>query len=91
MNLEDFQQSARTQGFAEPLEIQKPKGYAMGGHDHPFDAFALITQGQIDIGVGGIVTPYRVGDVFQVPRGTQHTESAVEHGVVYLAARRHPV
>lgn len=89
MTLDDFLQEARSKGYAEPVEVRQPVGYQMGGHDHPFDAFALITQGQLDIGVDGVVTPYRVGDVFRLARGTRHTESAIDHGAVYLAARRH--
>jgi len=89
MTLDDFMHEARSQGYAEPVEVRQPAGYHLGGHDHPFDAFALITEGQIDIGVDGVVMRYRVGDVFRLARGTRHTESAIEQGVVYLAARRH--
>lgn len=91
MNQIEFEAQARTEGYAAPVEVAKPAGYHMDGHEHPFDAFALITQGQFDIGVNGVVTTYRAGDVFRVPRGTTHTESALSLGVTYLAARRQPV
>jgi lactoylglutathione lyase len=88
MQLEEFLQEARAKGYADPVEVHQPMGYNMAGHSHPFDAFALITQGQIDIGVAGVTISYRTGDVFRLAAGTHHTESAVEQGVTYLAARR---
>lgn len=89
MTLDDFRKEARSQGYAEPVKVRQPAGYHLDGHDHPFDAFALITLGQIDIGLDGVVTSYRPGDVFYLARGTRHAESAVGQGVVYWAARRH--
>lgn len=90
MNLTDFETEARVGGYAEPVLVTKETGYSMGNHDHPFDAFALITAGQIDIGVAGKVQSYKVGEVFRLPRKTLHTESALAEGVTYLAARRMP-
>ncbi len=90
MTRTEFEAEANQGAYATPVEISKPLGYNMDGHDHPFDAFAYITAGHIDIGVGGAVTRYGVGDVFRVPRGAWHTESAISEGVTYLAARRQP-
>ena len=88
MNQSEFEAEALAQGYAAPVEVRKDVGYQMGDHDHPFDAFALITAGQIDIGVGGVEKSYRAGEVFRLPRHTVHTEAAVAQGVTYLAARR---
>jgi quercetin dioxygenase-like cupin family protein len=88
MTRTEFEAEASQGAYASPVEVKKPVGYNMGGHDHPFDAFALITAGHIDIGVAGVVSRYGVGDVFRLARNTWHTESAVEQGVTYLAARR---
>jgi quercetin dioxygenase-like cupin family protein len=88
MTRTEFENEARQGAYAAPVEVKKPEGYQMGGHDHPFDAFALITAGHIDIGVAGLVSRYSAGEVFRLARNTWHTESAVEQGVTYLAARR---
>ena len=88
MTRTEFEAEASQGAYAAPVEVTKPLGYNMGGHDHPFDAFAYITAGHIDIGVDGVVKRYAVGDVFRVPRNTWHTESAIAEGVTYLAARR---
>ena len=88
MNRSEFEAEALAHGYAPPVEVQKEIGYQMGEHDHPFDAFALIIAGQIDIGVAGLVSSYRVGEVFRLARQTRHTEAAVSQGVTYLAARR---
>ena len=90
MKQTDFETEAQAGGYAAPVLVTKAPGYAMGDHDHPFDAFALITAGQIDIGVAGKVHSYKVGEVFRLPRHTVHTESALALGVTYLAARRLP-
>ena len=88
MTQSEFETEALAKGYAAPVEVSKEAGYQMGNHDHPFDAFALITAGQIDIGVAGVVSSYGVGEVFRLPRQTVHTEAAMAHGVTYLAARR---
>ena len=88
MNQSDFEAQALAGGYATAVAVTQPAGYDRGLHDHPFDAFALIVAGQIDIGVAGVVSSYKVGDVFRLARDTLHTESAVEQGVTYLAARR---
>ena len=90
MNQSEFEAEVLTGGYAAAVAVTQPAGYDRGLHDHPFDAFALIVAGQIDIGVAGKVQSYKVGEVFRLPRNTLHTESAVEAGVTYLAARRLP-
>ncbi len=90
MTRTEFEAEARQGVYAAPVEVNKPVGYHMDGHDHPFDAFALITAGHIDIGVDGVVTRYAAGEVFRLPRNTWHTESSISEGVTYLAARRQP-
>ena len=89
MNLPDFEESLKTQAFDETVTVEKPAGYAMGEHRHPFDACALITAGEITLVVDGVASRYAVGDVFQLPAGTPHHESAGSQGVSYRVGRRH--
>ena len=88
MNQATFEAALAAQGYAPAVLVQKPVGYEMGEHQHPFDAFALITEGEITIEVAGIKQSYAAGSTFQLPANTPHHESAIAHGVSYLAGRR---
>jgi quercetin dioxygenase-like cupin family protein len=88
MNRQDFDNELASQGYAPAVLVHQPVGYAMGEHSHPFDAYALITQGEITIEVRGVLQSYPAGSTFKLPANTLHSESALPHGVIYLAGRR---
>ena len=88
MNTQEFHDELKTNGFEPALAIDRPVGYAMGEHQHPFDACAMITAGDITLVVDGISTCYRAGEVFRLPAGTSHLEAAGPQGVSYLSGRR---
>ena len=88
MNIQDFHDELKANRFDAALAIERPIGYAMGDHQHPFDACALITAGDFTLVVDGVSTRYGVGDVFQLPAGTPHLEAAGPNGVSYLSGRR---
>jgi quercetin dioxygenase-like cupin family protein len=88
MNQETFEAALAAQDYAPAMLVQKPVGYEMGEHQHPFDAFALITEGEIVIEVAGVSKTYPAGSSFQLAAHTPHNESALQHGVSYLAGRR---
>lgn len=84
----NFEAALTSQGYAPAVLVEKPVGYAMDTHQHPFDAFALITKGEITIEVKGVSKSYAAGMTFQLPAQTPHKESALLQGVSYLAGRR---
>ncbi len=88
MNRQEFEAALAAQGYAPALLLDKPVGYAMDVHQHPFDAFAFITAGEITLEVAGVQTSYPAGSTFQLPAQTPHKESALLQGVTYLAGRR---
>ena len=88
MNKADFDAALAAQGYAPAVLMEKPMGYAMDVHLHPFDAYALITQGEITIEVDGMSQSYGVGSTFQLPANTPHKESALLQGVSFLSGRR---
>ena len=88
MNTQEFHDELKANGFDAAVAIDRPVGYAMGEHQHPFDACALITAGDITLVVDGISTCYRAGEVFRLPAGTPHLEAAGAQGVSYLSGRR---
>ena len=88
MNIQAFHAELQANGFDEAVPVDRPIGYAMGEHQHPFDACAFITAGDITLVVDGVSSHYRVGDVFRLPAGTPHLEAAGPQGVSYLSGRR---
>ena len=91
MNIHEFEAQLKADNFDEIVTLEKPIGYAMGEHTHPFEARALITKGDITLTVNGVSTKYGVGDIFRLPAQTPHHENAAAHGVTYLAGRKHQV
>lgn len=90
MNKQDFEAQLKAENFNEGVLLSKPIGYAMDEHAHPFEAWALILEGDISLRVNGALTTYAAGDVFRLPAETPHHESAVAHGVTYLVGRKYP-
>lgn len=88
MNIQEFETQLKSQGYQVIASVEQPAGYAMSEHAHAFDACALITHGDFTITVDGHPRHYAAGDVFRLPAGTLHSESAGPQGVKYLAGRR---
>jgi lactoylglutathione lyase len=88
MNIDTFKSELTAQNYGEITTIERAAGYTLGTHDHPFDATALITQGDITLVVNGVSTRYGVGDVFELAAHTQHEEHALPNGVTYIVGRR---
>lgn len=88
MNIQAFHDELKAQGFDNAVAVDRPVGYAMGEHHHPFDACGLITAGDITLVVDGVSSHYRVGDEFRLSAGTPHLEAAGPQGVSYLSGRR---
>ena len=88
MNLSEFQAELLAGHYSNAVPVQRDVGYQLAEHKHSFDACALITGGEITLLVDGMVHRYGVGDVFRLPAGTVHGESAGPQGVNYLSGRR---
>ena len=88
MTEQEFRQALVADGFAEPVQVERDASYALGVHQHPFEAFAFITAGEITLDVDGRRTTYRPGDTFRLAAGTPHLEAAGPNGVRYLSGRK---
>lgn len=84
-----FRQQLTTEGFDEVFDKTLPAGQFVAAHNHPFAVKALVTSGEVALGVAGVVTTYRTGDVFTMPRGCEHTEQYGDAGVSYVVGRKH--
>ena len=88
MNMNEFEAGLAADHYGEIATVERASGYALGEHQHPFDACALITAGDITLVVDGTARKYAVGDIFRLAAGIVHLESAGPAGVSYRVGRR---
>ena len=89
MTAQEFDAALQTDGYSPAALVERPIGYSLGDHQHPYDACALITAGEFTITVEGQSRTYAAGDIFRLPAGTEHLEKAGPVGVTFLSCRRH--
>ena len=89
MTPQEFDSALQADGYSAATTVERPTGYSLDEHQHPFDACALITAGEITLVVDGQSQTYAVGDIFRLPAGTGHLEHVGSAGVTYLSCRRH--
>jgi quercetin dioxygenase-like cupin family protein len=84
----NFVNALASEGFAEPVKVHRDPNGFLDLHTHPFEAKALILEGEIRIVVASNEQTYRAGDVFQLPENTPHAEYYGPIGVTYLVGRK---
>jgi hypothetical protein len=89
LSLADFEASARADGYDELLERQWEPSMVLDTHTHPFDARALVTQGEMWLTQQGTARHLKPGDTFTLARDEPHAERYGPHGATYWVARRH--
>lgn len=77
-------------GADEVIERRWSPGQIVETHTHPFDAEALLAEGEMWLTCGGETRHLRVGDTFHIPALTPHAERYGPSGAVYWVARRNP-
>jgi quercetin dioxygenase-like cupin family protein len=87
-SFESFRARSLKAGADEVLERRWDPGQIVGTHTHPFDADALVTEGEMWLTVGGETRHLRPGDTFSLPNGTPHAEKYGGDGATYWVARR---
>ncbi|MGL4577037.1 MAG: cupin domain-containing protein [Burkholderiaceae bacterium] len=88
MQHDEFAQSLRDQGFGEIVTVTRPAAQSLDVHTHPFEAKALILQGEIRLELAGVSRTYAVGDVFHLQAHEPHAEFYGPQGVTYLVGRK---
>jgi mannose-6-phosphate isomerase-like protein (cupin superfamily) len=84
----EFENDARGRGFDEVLERRWDADSVIPTHSHPFDASALVVQGEMWLTVGDQTQHLRAGDTFALSRGIAHDERYGSEGATYWVARR---
>lgn len=87
MQRETFIRSLADEGFPEPVVVTRESG-VMEVHAHPFEAKALVIEGELHIRVGDEERRYAAGDVFHLAANLPHAERYGPQGVQYLVGRK---
>ncbi len=90
MTFEDFQAQALSLGFEEALVRRWPPEAVLETHTHPFDADAVVIEGEMWLTCEGKTRRLTPGDTFALPHGVPHAERYGPDGAMYWVARRNP-
>jgi len=88
MEKDDFVAMLAQEQFGEVLTVEREANGAMDSHAHPFEAKALILQGELTIRTSGAERVYRSGDIFHLRAQIVHEERYGPAGVTYLVGRK---
>jgi mannose-6-phosphate isomerase-like protein (cupin superfamily) len=86
--LDDFRTAALAAGFDEAIARDWAPHQVLDTHQHPFDAEALVVQGEMWLSDESGTRHLRPGDGFALARGTPHAERYGAEGATYWVARR---
>jgi quercetin dioxygenase-like cupin family protein len=89
MERDDFIEMLAREGFKETVLVEREANGFVEDHAHPFEAKALILEGELTIRCGTKETRYRTGDVFHLLANETHWERYGPDGVCYLVGRKH--
>ena len=87
-DFQSFEAAAIDRGFQEVLSRKWAPNERPGTHSHPFDAEALVVEGEMWLQVDGHTQHLLPGAMFKLPAGTEHDEWYGPNGAVYWVARR---
>ena len=83
-----FEAGALVRGFHEVVERKWAPDAVVAAHTHPFDADALVVQGEMWLTVDDVVRHLRPGDPFALDANIVHSERYGSEGATYWVARR---
>ena len=84
-----FARQLTEEGFNEVFDKTLPAKQYVGAHTYPFAVKALVTDGEVTLGVAGQLKTYRASEVFTMASGCEHTELYGDNGVSYVVGRKH--
>ncbi len=86
---DQFRSQVLARGADEVIERAWTSNQVVEKHTHPFDADALVVQGEMWLDVEGQGERRLVaGDTFNLTRGTPHAERYGAEGAVYWVGRK---
>lgn len=88
MDFDTFADSMKQQGFDQVLKRIWTPGTTVKEHTHPFDAKALVVQGEMWLTVNGRTEHLLPGGTFELAAHVPHSERYGAEGATYWVARR---
>lgn len=88
INLREFEHRARAAGYDEFLERRWEPNVTADLHSHPFDAHAVVVEGEMWLTCKDQTQHLQPGDTFTLERGQLHSEQYGANGAMYVVARR---
>ncbi|MGE1151797.1 cupin domain-containing protein [Pseudomonas kitaguniensis] len=88
MQTHQFLSLLAEQGFGTTDLVERVPFDTLDDHAHPFEAKALVLEGELTIRTPGLERTYKKGDVFHLQRDEAHSEVSGPEGVQYLVGRR---
>jgi quercetin dioxygenase-like cupin family protein len=88
MTKTEFIHMLMQEGYPDPVQVQRDPHESLGEHSHPFEVYALILAGDIELIIEGESSIYKPGNIFYLGAQELHSESYGKEGVLYLASRR---
>ena len=84
-----YEAEALSKGFDAVLVRRWDPHAVIDEHAHPFDASAVVVEGEMWLTEAGKTRHLLPGDTFELPQGTLHSERYGVEGATYWVARRH--
>lgn len=88
MNKEEFASELSREGFKEVVIVTREADGFMDVHTHPFEAKALILDGELKIWIDDAEIFCKAGDTFHLRAETPHSERYGPAGVTFLVGRK---
>ena len=89
-SFEIFKSNALADGYEEAVVREWAPDTVVETHSHPFDADAVVTQGEMWLTCAGNTRHLKPGDTFSLASGVLHAERYGPQGATYWVARRTP-
>jgi quercetin dioxygenase-like cupin family protein len=88
MERDDFIEMLAREGFQTTVLVEREAGASLDDHAHPFEAKALILEGELALRIADEETRYQAGDVFHLKANETHSERYGPEGVCYLVGSK---
>ena len=88
MDRETFIGTLEREGFSEVVTVTREAHGVMDTHGHPFEAKALVLEGELTLRIDGSERRYVAGDVFHLRHNEQHAERYGPRGGQYLVGKK---
>jgi quercetin dioxygenase-like cupin family protein len=90
MDRREFEALLAAEQFEQVVTVEREPGGSMDLHSHPFEAKALVIEGELNIRTAQEERLYRAGDIFHLRADVPHSEAFGPAGVKYLVGRKQP-